>query len=189
MRQRANSPQRPQRWACALPLQRPRAPSPVRTRRRQARRPLWPGRKAVGRAPFAAQHRARDRRGAPEGGQTGKKKRRRPTRYCRTCGRKQRRNSAGKCSDWMKCGRSWAAGGTKHGSGGPSDAPADAAWPGGWAGAMRPRPAASGPPCPGATAAIAGISPIYSRPTPRHCQPVRIGPLPKAKARPASSRR
>ena len=66
-------------------------------------------------------------------------------------GRKKRSKRAGRCSDWVTCGRSWAAGGTTQGAGWPLNAPADASWLGCWAGAVRPRPAASGPPRPGAT--------------------------------------
>ena len=44
----------------------------------------------------------------------------------------------------MKCGRLWANGGEKFGSGWPSSVPAGASWPGCWAGVIRPRPGAYG---------------------------------------------
>ncbi|MBC6700138.1 hypothetical protein H8B14_18570 [Hymenobacter sp. BT190] len=54
------------------------------------------------------------------------------------------------------------------------------------AGAMQLRPAASGPPCPSAAAVMAGMLRTCFRPTPRRCHPARIGPAPRAKAKPTS---
>ena len=165
-----------------------RAPSPFCARRRRAGRPLKPSRDAVDRAQFAAKHRAGNRRGAHDRGQTGKKKRSRPARRCRACGQKKRSKSAGKPLNWMKCRRLSAADGAKSGCGWPSNGPAVASWPGYWAGAMRPRPAASGPPCRSATTATAGTSPTYSRLTPRPCHLARTALVPRVSAKPTSSK-
>ena len=106
VQQRANSPQRPQQWACALPWERLRAPSPVRTRRsrrpkkaQQTRREvlglgeLWPfvGRRRHHAGRWLAVERASRRVVARVSGRRGAATARRlwaalPGRYRRHCG-------------------------------------------------------------------------------------------------------
>ena len=92
-----------------------------------------------------------------------KKKCKLHTRPYPACGRKRPNARNGRRSNSMKCGRLWASGGAKSGSGWRSSAPARASWPGCWAAATRPPHAACGKPCPAATGGIADTSPTCFR--------------------------
>ena len=188
MRQRPDSTERAQPRSRPLPVQSVPLPGAFCARCRGQGCAVRAGRRIAGRAQFAAQHRTRDRRFAHEHCPTDKKKRWPIAPRCRACARKKTRKKTGKCSNSTRCGPFWGTKSARSGFGWPSNGPAAASWPGRWAAGARPRPAASGSSCPGATDGAVGTSLTSGKPTLPSCPATSTGRAPRAKDKPTLSR-